>query len=124
MKQIIVMVSCLFIGVLSDRVVAFYKPEVYYFCTSSPFRSKEAAVGKSYVWFTGIKKMPIRQDELIKSLTKEWAAKINRQCRNSNGCSSNLNVYDSEAAAMYELEGFKKRFADTSLYQMAEMAFQ
>jgi len=62
-------------------------------------------------------------EQKIKELTKAWADKINSSCKNTTGCTSDLNVYKTAAEAEKQLNGFIQKYNDPNKCFLAKEEF-
>lgn len=112
---------CLVVFAVSETAVATKNNTVYYFCTSRAMNQKQVKE-KQYVFYTSIHTIPYDAQK-IKELTKAWADKINSDCKNKTGCTSDLNVYKTAAEAEKQLKGFIQMYNDPNNCFLAKEDF-
>jgi len=93
----------------------------YYFCNSHSM-NRQQVVGKEYILYTKVKKIECEQ-EYFRKLTNEWGNRANADCKNSLGCTSDLNSYETFEAADNEFKKIEKRYSDTSKYIVKVLDF-
>ena len=86
----------------------------YYYCDSHSM-NRQDLVGKEYILYSKVKKIDCEQG-YFRKLADEWGNKANEECKNSLGCTSDLNSYESLEAAEKEFRKIEKRYSDTSRY--------
>lgn len=86
----------------------------YYYCDSHSMNRQEV-VGKEYILYSKVKKIECEQ-EYFRKLADDWGNKANKECKNSLGCTSDLNSYETFEAADKEFRKIEKRYSDTTKY--------
>lgn len=119
--KFVMLCCCLVVFAVSETAVATKNNTVYYFCTSRAMSQKEVKE-KQYVFYTSIHTIPCDAQK-IKALTKAWADKINSDCKNKTGCTSDLNVYNTAAEAEKQLNGFIQMYNDPNKCFLAKEDF-
>ncbi|TDO28037.1 hypothetical protein [Sediminibacterium goheungense] len=119
--KLIMLCCCLAVCALSDTAVATRNNTVYYFFSSRAVNQKSVE-GKQYAIYTDIKQMP-NDVQRIKVLTKAWADKVNGDCKNQAGCTSDLNTYPTAADAEKQWNGFVRKYSDTDKYVLTKQDF-
>ncbi len=119
--KLIMLCCCLVVCALSDTAVATRKNTVYYFFTSRAI-DQQKVEGKQYAVYTAIQQMP-NDLQKIKALTKAWADKVNGDCKNQTGCTSDLNTYATAAEAEKQWNGFVQKYSNTDKYVLTKEDF-
>jgi len=65
----------------------------YYFCYSRPINQQEDSTIK-YLYYTDVQKINGDEKE-IKEKTRDWFEFVENICKSANGCTSDLNKYNS-----------------------------
>ena len=65
---------------------------VYYFCLSHKRTPPDSTI--NYILYTDILKID-EDEQLIKEKTLEWSQLVKTQCKNTSGCTADLNYYYS-----------------------------
>ncbi len=120
--KLLMLCVCLLVFTVSDTAVAKKQNDFYYFCTSTG-NNQLAADGIQYIFYTDIKQLP-DDSALVNRLPAVWGKQVRQDCKNSNGCSSDMNIYESKAIAQAYLVKFKARYADQKKYMLTKMNFQ
>lgn len=119
--KFIMLYCCLVVFAASETAVAKKNNTVYYFFTSRAMDQKKVKE-KQYAVYTSIHAIPY-DEQKIKELTKAWADKINSSCKNTTGCTSDLNVYKTAAEAEKQLNGFIQKYNDPNKCFLAKEEF-
>ena len=119
--KLIMLCCCLLVCALSDKAVATKENTVYYFFTSRAI-DQHKVDGKQYAAYTAIRQMP-NNVQKIKALTKAWTDKVNGDCKNKVGCTSDLNTYPTAADAEKQLNGFVQRYSNVDKYVLTKLDF-
>jgi hypothetical protein len=122
MKLLMLCTSLLVFTVSNDTVEASKQNDFYYFCTSTGINQLPVD-GMQYIFYTEIKQLPA-DTALVRRMTYAWGKQVKQDCKNSNGCSSDLNMYESKAMAEGYMRKFKERYADEKKYTLIKMSFQ
>jgi len=86
----------------------------YYFCDSHS-KDRQELTGKEYILYSKVKKIKC-EAEYFTNLAVDWGNKANKECKNSAGCTSDLNWYESFEQANIEFKKIERRYNDTSKY--------
>ncbi|MBK7811129.1 MAG: hypothetical protein IPO62_08890 [Saprospiraceae bacterium] len=83
----------------------------YYFCFSRPINQQEDS-STDYLFYTDVQKIT-GDEKVIKEKTREWYELIENICKSANGCTSDLNKYNSlqeaETGRNQMLENYKNQ---------------
>jgi|GEM_PF-2953246 len=120
--KLLMLCICLAVYAFDDTTVAKKQNDFYYFCSSTG-NNQIADGGLQYILYTDIRQLPA-DTAMVKRMPFEWGNLVRKDCRNSNGCSSDLNIYESKAIAVAYLKKFKARYADEKKYKLVKMNFQ
>ena len=94
---------------------------VYYFCLSHKRTPPDSTI--NYILYTDILK--IEEDEqLIKEKTLEWSQLVKTQCKNTSGCTADLNYYYSVKDAETRRTEMLAYYKNLQKYQVEKIAFQ
>ena len=77
-----------------------------------------ALPAKQVILYTGVSRV-VAED--ITSFTRKWYNVVNENCTNKNGCTSDLNYYESYDAADKEYQKLLSHYSDVSKYTMVKL---
>lgn len=93
----------------------------YYFCLSHKRTQKDSTI--NYILYTDILKID-EDEQLIKEKTLEWSQLVNAQCKNTSGCTADLNYYPSAKEADTRRKEMLAYYKNLQKYQVEKIAFQ
>ncbi len=98
-----------------------YNNTAYYFCLSHKRTQKDSTI--NYIIYTDILKIT-KDEQLIKEKTLEWSQLVKTQCKNTSGCTADLNYYYSEKEAETRRTEMLAYYKNLQKYQVEKIAFQ
>jgi hypothetical protein len=122
MKILISFIICFGSSLIPNRTEVQSKKISYYFCVSHTI-STNSKSQKQNVLYTGIDTIA-SDEEMISLKTKEWAKYVVDNCRNENGCTSDLNYYQTEEQAETECSKMIMKLSDTAKYIAAKVVLK
>ena len=93
----------------------------FYYCTSKSIQFKELR-DKQYVLYSEVKEITC-EETFIKTVTSRWAEFVKNNCRNINGCTSDLNYYKTIEDANNSFERTKAYYTDTAKFITSKVNF-
>lgn len=94
---------------------------VYYYCTSHKMDGKVSKI--TYILYTDILKIS-RDEQVIKEKTSEWGKLVKLRCKNTTGCTSDLNYYSSAKEAATRRNEMLDKYKDPQKYQIEKVEFK
>ena len=114
MKTFTLLLLPLFAGSFQTNDQGPAKASFYYFCQSTP-RPWGKIVGKQNILYTDVVQIEC-EEAYFKTLAADWGATVDKNCKNENGCTSDLNYYPSLSQAKTQFDNLLKRYTDTAIY--------
>ena len=93
----------------------------YYFCTSWSMKPDEGK-GKQYILYADIKEITCEESYFM-TLAHQWGDLVNSNCKNSDGCTSDVNSYHTLQEATNRFSKFKEKYNDTSRFIISKLDF-
>jgi hypothetical protein len=93
----------------------------YYFCVSRAWSGADTT-RLQYVLYTDIKEITC-DEAYFPERAKQWRALVDKECKNSPSCTSDVNYYPTRLAASERFEKMLKRYGDTTRYESHKLDF-
>lgn len=94
------------------------KETYYYFCSSRPIQSDSNA---NIAFYTEVRSTECDK-AYMKYLAQGWGLYLKENCRNANGCTSDLNYYTTLEHAQKEFKSILNRYQSKS-YTLVKVEF-
>ncbi len=94
----------------------------YYFCYSHSSRPLEDAEIQN-ILYTDVREIH-KEDQIIQNKTYEWSTLVKGQCKNKNGCTSDLMYYETAQQAHSSLQELLAMYDDPKRFKMDKVALQ
>jgi hypothetical protein len=118
MRTITLLILIFFVSSFQSRSKKDFTAGYYYFCDSHPF--VWGASDKKYILYTDIVQIEC-EEAYFKTLAEEWGKTVTNNCKNEQGCTSDLNYYHTLSDAKTQLDKLLKRYSDTTIYNVRKV---
>ncbi|MBK7357645.1 MAG: hypothetical protein IPI45_14135 [Saprospiraceae bacterium] len=94
---------------------------VYYYCSSHKWTKEESKI--AYILYTDILKIN-KDEQAIKEKTSDWGNYVKVRCKNTTGCTSDLNIYNSAEEAVARRNEMFDIYKNSEKYQIEKVEFK
>lgn len=103
------------------KVLNTSKNIAYYYCSSHKFTFEDSKV--NYILYTDILKIN-RDEQVVWEKTNEWQKLVKVRCKNSMGCTADLNTYNSAEEAIARRDEMLGIYKNSEKYQIEKVEFK
>ena len=115
------MFSILFQTANESKSLSTGQNKYYYFCVSHSCHNAQMD-NTEYIFYTEVKEITC-EEAYMKTLSEKWGTYIDNNCMNDNGCTSDLNSYNTYENAKKEFQKTKKLYSDLTKYKCSQVDF-